>query len=138
MKTSKYKFIELPKITDGRGNLTFIEAEKHVPFKIKRTYFIYAVPHNQVRGNHAHKTLYQFIIAINGSFNITLDDGMSKKKKYHLTKPNSGLYLAPMVWRKLDDFSENAVCLCLVSELYDENDYIRDYKYFKKMVKKNV
>lgn len=138
MSLPKYKFIELTKITDGRGNLTFIEAERHVPFKIKRLYFIYAVPRNQIRGSHAHKKLHQFIIAMSGSFNIILDDGISGRKKYRLMKPNIGLYVAPMVWREFNNFSADAVCLCIVSEFYDNNDYIRDYEDFKKMVKKYV
>lgn len=138
MYPPKYKLIQLTKITDGRGNLTFIEAERHIPFKIKRIYFIYAVPQNQIRGNHAHKKLHQFIIPINGSFTITLDDGISKIKKYHLMKPNVGLYIAPMVWREFNNFSEDAICLCIVSEFYKNDDYIRNYEDFIKMVKKYV
>lgn len=138
MDLPKYKFIELTNITDGRGSLNFIEAERQVPFKIKRLYFIYDVPRNQIRGNHAHKKLHQFIIAISGSFNIILDDGITGRKKYSLAKPNIGMYIAPMVWRKFDNFSADAVCLCIVSDFYDNDDYIRDYKDFIKMKKKYV
>lgn len=138
MRFPKYKLIELTKITDGRGNLTFIEAERHIPFKIKRIYFIYDVPRDQIRGSHAHKKLHQFIIPINGSFTIALDDGIRGIKKYHLMKPNVGLYIAPMIWREFNNFSDDAVCLCIVSEFYKNNDYIRNYEDFIKMVKKHV
>lgn len=137
MKSSKYKLIELTKITDGRGNLSFIESRRHVPFNIKRLYFIYNVPNKQVRGRHAHKSLHQLVIAISGSFTITLDDGLSKKGKFILMKPNIGLYIPPMVWREMKHFSDDAVCLCLVSEFYDEDDYVRDYDDFINLVKKS-
>ncbi len=138
MNSPKYKFIELAKITDGRGNLSFIEAERQVPFKIKRVYFIYDVPQNQIRGNHAHKKLHQLIIAISGSFNIILDDGITGRKKYRLSKPDIGIYISPMVWREFNNFSKDAVCLCIVSRFYENNDYIRKYEDFKKMIKKYV
>lgn len=138
MNIPKHRLVELKKISDGRGNLTCVEAERQIPFKIKRLYFIYDVPHNQIRGNHAHKKLHQFIIAIKGSFNITLDDGINKRQKYRLNKPNIGLYIPPMVWREFNKFSADAVCLCIVSKFYTDNDYIRNYEDFIKIIKKYV
>jgi hypothetical protein len=134
MRLSKCKILDLPKITDKRGNLTFIEENRHIPFKIKRVYYLYDVPGGESRGGHAHKGLQQFIIAASGSFDIILDDGF-EKKRFHLNRSYYGLYVCPMVWRELDNFSSGSVCLVLVSELYDEADYIRDYDTFKKLLK---
>ncbi|GLW61731.1 hypothetical protein Hthe01_20800 [Hydrogenophilus thermoluteolus] len=118
--------LELPKISDPRGNLTFIEANRHIPFEIRRVYYLYDVPGGAERGGHAHKTLHQFIIAMSGSFDVVLDDGR-QKKRVHLNRSYYGLYICPMIWRELDNFSSGAVCLVLASDLYDENDYYRDY-----------
>lgn len=121
--------IDLPKISDPRGNLTFIEEENHVPFDIKRVYYLYDVPGGAERGGHAHKQLRQLILAISGSFDIVLDDGFSKKR-YHLNRSYQGLLVCPMVWREMDNFSSGAVCLVLASRLYEESDYYRDYDEF--------
>ncbi len=125
--------IELPKITDPRGNLTFIEGKKHVPFEIKRVYYLYDVPGGATRAGHAHKTLQQVLIAIAGSFDVLLDDG-KVKKRYHLNRSYYGLYIYPLTWRVIDDFSSGAVCLSIVSDLYDKNDYIRNYDEFLKAI----
>jgi dTDP-4-dehydrorhamnose 3,5-epimerase-like enzyme len=134
MSLSDVKIINLPKISDRRGNLTFIEGNRHVPFEIKRVFYLYDVPSGESRGGHAHKRLHQFIIAVSGSFDVILDDGF-ERMRYHLNRPYSGLYIPPMIWRELDNFSSGAVCLVLASEFYDEDDYIRDYESFKKMAR---
>jgi len=131
----KCKIIELPKIYDSRGNLTFIEEKKHIPFEIKRVYYLYDVPSGAIRGGHAHKRLQQLIIAVSGSFDVILDDGYTRKR-FHLNRPYYGLYIPTMVWRELDNFSAGAVCLVLASEYYDEDDYIRDYEVFLEEVRK--
>lgn len=123
------KLIELPKISDPRGNLSFIEGEKHIPFDIKRVYYLYDVPGGSDRGSHAHKNLQQFIVAMSGSFDVVLDDG-KEKKRFHLNRSYYGLYVCPMMWRDLDNFSSGAVCMVLASTLYEESDYIRDYNQF--------
>jgi len=136
MLIEQCQIIELPKITDPRGNLTFIESEGHVPFDIKRIYYLYDVPGGADRGGHAHKTLCQFVIAMSGSFDITLDDGYNKKK-FHLNRSYYGLYICPGIWRDLDNFSSGAVCTVLASKHYDESDYLRDYQTFLEYVKGN-
>ena len=127
MNLSKCKIIDLPKITDERGNITFVEEKRHIPFGIKRIYYLYDVPGGESRGGHAHKNLQQFIIAASGSFDVILDDGFNRKK-FHLNRSYYSLYMPPMVWRELNNFFSGSVCLALVSEYHDENDYIRDYK----------
>lgn len=129
MSLDKCQVIYLPKIEDPRGNLTFIEAGNHIPLCIKRAYYLYDVPGGACRGGHAHRNLHQFMIAMSGGFDITLDDG-HKKKSFHLNQCNLGLYICPMIWRHLDNFSSNAVCMVLASECFDESDYIRDYETF--------
>ena len=128
---SKCKIINLPKIKDRRGNLTFIEAKRHIPFEIKRVYYLYDVPGGESRGGHAHKGLQQFIIAASGSFDVILDDGINRKR-FHLNRSYYGLYIPSMIWRELDNFSSGSVCLVLASEYYDAKDYISSYKKFKK------
>lgn len=128
------KLIDLPKVTDPRGNLSFIEGRQHVPFDIKRIYYLYDVPGGSDRGAHAHRKLEQLIIPLSGSFDITLDDGVSKKK-FTLNRPYLGLYVCPMMWRELENFSSGSVCLVLASEIYSENDYIRDYSLFIRAAK---
>lgn len=124
------KIIQLPKITDQRGNLTFIEGDNHIPFHISRVYYLYDVPGGESRGGHAHKKLEQLIIAANGSFDVILDDGI-EKKTFHLNRSYFGLYVTPMTWRELDNFSSGSLCLVLASEPFDECDYIRNYSVFK-------
>jgi dTDP-4-dehydrorhamnose 3,5-epimerase-like enzyme len=131
MSIEKCKLIDLPKIADARGNLTFVEGGRHVPFDIKRVYYLYDVPGGAERGGHAHKDLHQLIVAMSGSFDIVLDDGR-QKKRIHLNRSYYGLYICPMIWREMDNFSSGAVCLVLASNLYDQSDYYRDYGDFKK------
>ncbi|NJN35856.1 MAG: WxcM-like domain-containing protein [Nitrospiraceae bacterium] len=133
MGISDCKIVELPKITDPRGNLTFIEGKRHIPFDIQRVYYLYDVPGGSERGGHAHKALSQLIIAMSGSFDIVLDDG-SKRTRFHLNRSYVGLYVCPMIWRELDNFSSGAVCMVLASNLYDEADYYRDYSAFQTAV----
>ena len=128
------KIIDLRKISDPRGNLTPIEGGADIPFDIKRVYYLYDVPGGESRGAHAHKELQQLIVAANGSFTITLDDG-KKKNVFTLNRPYQGLLIVPGIWRDLDDFSSGAVLLCLASEHYVESDYIRDYDDFLKYKK---
>jgi dTDP-4-dehydrorhamnose 3,5-epimerase-like enzyme len=121
--------IDLPKIGDSRGNLTFVESGRHIPFDIRRVYYLYDVPGGAARGGHAHKALHQLIIALSGSFDIHLDDGY-EKKTVHMNRSHSGLYVCPMIWREIDNFSTGAVCMVLASDYYDELDYYRDYNQF--------
>lgn len=129
MKYSAGTVIDLPKMFDSRGNLTVAEQFKNVPFGIKRVYWVYDVPGGESRGGHAHKECKEFIIAVSGSFHVTLDDG-TDKKSYLLNHPYQGLLVDTGIWRTLDDFSSGSVCLVLASELYEESDYIRDYDEF--------
>lgn len=129
MPLNDCKLIELPKISDPRGNLSFIEGGKHIPFDIKRVYYLYDVPGGSDRGSHAHKNLHQFIVAMSGSFDVVLDDG-KEKNRFHLNRSYYGLYVCPMMWRELGNFSSGAVCMVLASEHYSEADYIRDYSDF--------
>lgn len=118
--------VDLPKIHDPRGNLTFIEGGEHIPFDIRRVYYLYDVPGGAERGGHAHKGLHQLIIAMSGSFDVVLDDGV-QKQRFHLNRSYTGLYVCPMMWRELDNFSSGSVCMVLASNKYDEDDYYRDY-----------
>lgn len=115
--------------SDRKGNLSVVENGKEVPFDVKRVYYLYDVPGGESRGGHAHKALRQLIVAASGSFSVTLDDGKDKKT-FVLNRPYQGLYVVSGIWRTLDDFSSGAVCLVLASELYDEDDYIRNYEGF--------
>jgi hypothetical protein len=121
--------LTLPKIHDVRGNLTFIEGGRHVPFEIRRVYYLYDVPGGAERGGHAHKELHQLIIAMSGSFDVVLDDGKDRKR-VHLNRSYNGLYVCPMIWRELDNFSSGSVCMVLASNTFDEADYFRDYAEF--------
>lgn len=129
MRLDDCRLIDLPRIADPRGNLTFIEGNRHIPFDIQRTYYLYDVPGGAERGGHAHKELHEFIIAISGSFDVVLDDGHGKRR-YHMNRSWYGLYVCPMVWRELDNFSSGSVCLVLASTHYDESDYYREYGAF--------
>ena len=129
------KIIELPKILDPRGNLTYIEGGQHIPFDIKRVYYLYDVPGGAERGGHAHKELSQLIIAMSGSFDVILDEG-GEKKRFHLNRSYQGLYVCPMMWRELDNFSSGSVCMVLASNLYEESDYYRDYNEYLKALNK--
>ena len=131
---NKCRIIDLPIIPDHRGNLTFIEGGIHVPFDIKRVYYLYDVPGGAERGGHAHKELQQLIVAMSGSFDVVLDDGISKKR-VHLNRSYQGLYLPRMIWRELDNFSSGSVCMVLASQKYNENDYIRNYADFAELKK---
>lgn len=133
MSIKDCRIIELPKIADPRGNLTFIEGDRHIPFEIKRVYYTYDVPGGAERGGHGHKELKQLIIAMSGSFDITLDDGM-EKRKFHLNRSYFGLYVCPMIWREIDNFSSGSVCMVLASEFYSEADYYREYDEFTKAI----
>ena len=125
------RIVELPRIPDPRGNLTFVEGGRHVPFDVKRVYYLYDVPGGASRGGHGHKALHQLVIAMAGSFDIILDNG-TDAERFSLNRSYYGLYIPPMTWRELDNFSSGAVCLVLASEVYDEADYYRDYDAFLK------
>ena len=131
MKKEEGRIIELSKITDPRGNLTVAESFTNVPFNIKRAYWVYDVPGGESRGGHAHKRLRQLIVALSGSFTVTLDDG-KERETFLLNHPWQGLIIETGIWRTLDDFSSGAVCLVLASEVYEEEDYIYDYDEFLK------
>lgn len=123
------RLIDLPKINDARGNLTFIEGGRHLPFEIRRVFYLYDVPGGSVRAGHALKACHQFLISLSGSFDVVLDDGTSKRR-FHLNRSYYGLYITPRTWREIDNFSSNSVCLVLASEPYREEDYYRDYESF--------
>lgn len=125
----EFKIIDLPLIHDPRGDLTFVEGMNHIPFDIKRVYYLYNVPVDSERGGHAHKELKQVIFALSGSFRIKIDDGLNKSE-FWLRDPRKGLFLSRNIWREMDSFSQGAVCMVLASEPYDEADYYRDYDEF--------
>ena len=123
------KIVELPRVNDPRGNLTFIEGGRHVPFEIRRVYYLYDVPGGATRAGHGHKKLEEFMVAMSGSFDVLLDDG-HEKRRYHLNRSFYGLYIPPLVWRELENFSSGSVCMVLASRVYSEADYFRDYDEF--------
>ncbi|MCE5298667.1 MAG: FdtA/QdtA family cupin domain-containing protein [Methanoregulaceae archaeon] len=129
MAEIKCEIFKLPKITDYRGNITFIEGQRHIPFMIKRVYYLYDVPGGEARGGHAHRQLEQFIISASGSFDVITHDG-SEQTRFHLNRPYYGLYIPSMTWRELENFSSGSVCLVLASEYFDQADYIRDFDEF--------
>ena len=131
MSIKDCKLIDLPKIEDLRGNLTFIENNRHIPFEIRRVYYLYDVPGGALRAGHVHKMLHQFLITMSRSFDITVDDGQYKMK-FHLNWSYYGLYITPMVWREIDNFFSGSVCLTLPSDFFDEADYHRKYPDFKR------
>jgi hypothetical protein len=126
------KLIELPKIADPRGNLTFIEG-RHIGFEIKRVFYLYDVPGGAQRAGHALKACHQFLVAMSGSFDVILDDGM-EKQRCHLNRSYQGIYIPPLIWREIDNFSSGAVCMAVASEPFDETDYYRDYNQFRRAV----
>ena len=130
MSLNKVVKIELPKILDERGNLSFFENNNQIPFKIRRTYWIYDVPGGEVRGSHAFKESQEFIVALSGSFDVILHDG-AKEVKYSLNRSYYGLYVPNLLWRRLENFSTNSLALIVSSINYDEKDYIRDFDEFK-------
>ncbi len=134
MSIEDCKIIELPKITDPRGNLTFLEGKRHIPFEFRRVFYLYDVPGGAHRAGHALKTCYQFAIAMSGSFDVTLDDGY-QKSCYHLNRSYYGLYIPPLTWREIDNFSSGSVCMVLASTFYEESDYYRDYQEFLQAVR---
>lgn len=134
MKLDDCKLINLPKIPDARGNLTFIEGSRHVPFDIARVFYLYDVPGGADRGGHTLKQCHQFVIAMSGSFDVVLDDG-HERRRINLNRSYFGLHIQPMVWRELDNFSSGAVCLVLASHSYSEADYHRSYDEFLKAVR---
>lgn len=134
MTINEVQFIELPKFVDPRGNLSFAEQNNHIPFEIKRTYWIYDVPGGESRGGHAYKMTDEFIIAISGSFDVTVDDG-KEKKTFALNRSYYGLYIPKGLWRTMDNFSTNSLALEFASTKYDRGDYIEDYNEYINMKK---
>jgi len=134
MSLDECRIIELPRINDPRGNLTFIEEGHHIPFLIKRVFYLYDVPGGAVRAGHALKGCHQFLIAASGSFKVTLNDG-TNDKDFFLNRSFYGLYITPMVWREIDNFSSGSVCMVLASEFFSEDDYLRDYEQYIKVIK---
>jgi len=125
------RLIELPKVQDPRGNLTFIESGIHVPFEVMRNYWIYDVPSGMWRDGHAFKVQQEFIVALSGSFDVVVNDGMGNEHTYHLSRPQIGLYIPNLTWRHINNFSTNSVALVLTSTYYDANDYIEDFDEYK-------
>jgi hypothetical protein len=134
MRLADPRIVELPKIADPRGNLTFVEASRHIPFEFKRVFYLYDVPGGAERAGHALKTCHQFLIAMSGSFDVVLKDGINTRR-FHLNRSYYGLYLPPLIWRELDNFSSGSVCLALASECYDEADYYRDFADYLQAVR---
>ena len=135
MNPDEARLIDLPKLVDPRGNLTVAEEMKNIPFKVSRVYWTYDVPSGESRGGHAHKHCREFIIAVSGSFDVTLDNGRGTRETFHLNHPYQGLLVETRIWRTLEDFSSGAVCLVLASDLFDEDDYWYDYDEFLEDVK---
>lgn len=136
MSIDQCRIIDLPKITDPRGNLSVIEGGNHIPFDIKRVYYLYDVPGGSSRAGHGHKELQQLIIAMSGSFDVIVDDG-NQRKKFHLNRSYYGLYIPKGMWREVENFSSGGVCLVLASTPYDSSDYFHDYDDFKKFTNIN-
>ena len=129
---TKARIIELPKFLDERGNLSFAQNNTHIPFEIKRTYWLYDVPGGEARGGHAYRETEEFVIALSGSFDVIVDDG-KEKKTFHLNRSYYGLYLPKGIWREMDNFSTNSLALEFASTKYNPEDYIRDYNEFLKL-----
>jgi hypothetical protein len=137
MSLQDCRYIDLPKIQDVRGNLTFIQGGDHIPFDIARVYYLYDVPGGAERAGHGHRELQQLFVAMSGSFDVVLDDGV-RQRRFHLNRSYYGLYVCPMVWRVIDNFSSGAVCMVLASARYDEADYLREYSDFMQAVRERV
>jgi dTDP-4-dehydrorhamnose 3,5-epimerase-like enzyme len=131
------QILEFPRIHDPRGTLTPVESDRQIPFDIKRVYYLYDIPGGASRAGHSHKQLQQVLIAISGSFDVHVDDG-SERRVFHLNRPHQGLYVPRMIWREIDNFSSNAVCVALASMFYDEADYYRKYDDFLRAVKEGA
>ena len=136
MTLNDVRIIQLPKILDRRGNLTFIEGDNHIPFEIKRTYWIYDVPGGEIRGGHAFKEQDELIVALSGSFDIVLDDGF-EKKTYQLNRSYYGLYVPKGIWRQMENFSTNSLSMILASSAFNKEDYVFDYELFCKDINQN-
>lgn len=134
MAIQECRLIQLPKITDPRGNLTVIEDNSPIPFAIKRIYYLYDVPGGASRAGHALKSCQKFVIAASGSFDVTLDDG-DRRHRFHLNRSYKGLYVPPLIWREIDNFSSGSVCLVIASDYFDEADYYRDYMEYLRAVR---
>lgn len=134
MSIDDCRIVDLPKVVDQRGNLTYIEGGRHIPFDVRRVFYIYDVPTGESRGAHAHRTLHQFLICLSGSFDVAIDDGTSKDV-LHLNRPWRGLYIPPLIWAREINFDPGTVCLVLTSDFYDESDNIRDYDLFLDLVR---
>ena len=132
MTVDDVRIIELPKFLDARGNLSFVEQEKHIPFVIRRTYWLYDVPGGECRGGHAYRENQEFIVALSGSLDVVLDDG-TEKKKFTLNRSYYGLYVPKGLWREMENFSTNSLAMILSSTDYDASDYVRDYDEFFKL-----
>ncbi|MFC1782474.1 FdtA/QdtA family cupin domain-containing protein [Planctomycetota bacterium] len=135
MDNTKLKIIQLSKNEDSRGNLSFIEEEKHIPFKIERVYWIYDVPGGQIRGGHAFREQQELIVALSGSFDVVIDDGR-QKQKFHLNRSYFGLYIPAGFWRQMENFSTNSLAMVLSSTPFSESDYIRDYEKYLRLRQK--
>ena len=131
----KAKIIQLPKIEDPRGNLTFIEQENHILFEIKRVYWIYDVPGGQTRGGHAFKKQEELVVALSGSFDVVINDG-KEEKRYHMNRSYYGLYIPNRLWRHMDNFSTNSVAMVLSSTFFSTDDYVRDFEEYKLWLKR--
>jgi hypothetical protein len=129
--TNSVKIIDLPKIEDPRGNLSFIEGKVHIPFEISRVYWIYDVPGGQIRGGHAFRAQREFIVALSGSFDVIVDDGLSKQT-FSLNRSYYGLYIPNRLWRRMENFSTNSLAMVLSSTYYDKDDYLNDYNDYLK------
>lgn len=134
MPLNEVRKIELPKILDDRGNLSFFQNNAQIPFDIERVYWIYDVPGGEQRGEHAYKNLQEFVIALSGSFDLVLDDGL-QRKTFTLNRSYYGIYIPKMIWRRMENFSTNALALVATDKVYDANEYIRDYEVFQNLVK---
>ena len=132
MKVENCRLVDIPKILDKRGNLSFVEENKHIPFAIKRTYWLYDVPGGEARGGHAYRSTEEFIIALSGSFDVVVDDG-SKKKVFSLNRSYYGLYIPKGLWREINNFSTNSLALEFASTPFDESDYVYDYEEYLRM-----